>query len=314
MSPSATRTRRVARNSALCATMCALVGVPAALHAQGATSRACETPLKISTLPARPKPGTLFVVRVDVAKSAEPITGTVAGEPLHFTRQPNGALLSFAPAPIDSTAITIHVTCTHPTIVDTTSLTISLAPATYPLERLRVAPQFSATPDSALLARQQREGAMAAAVSAESHNTPPLWTKPFAVPRPGRITSKFGGGRQFNGTVTSRHMGTDWAGATGAPIRAANRGVVRLVEQFFLGGNVVYLDHGAGLVTAYLHMSKQRVAVGDTVERGQIIGLVGATGRVTGPHLHVIARYGGVSVDPETLLRVTAAPAKRKVR
>ena len=103
-------------------------------------------------------------------------------------------------------------------------------------------------------------------------------------------------------------MGTDYAGAVGAPIRAANRGVVRLVDRFFLGGNVVYIDHGEGLVTAYLHLSKHRVAEGDTVQRGQVVGEVGATGRVTGPHLHWIARYGAVTVDPQSLLRATSAP------
>jgi murein DD-endopeptidase MepM/ murein hydrolase activator NlpD len=153
----------------------------------------------------------------------------------------------------------------------------------------------------------QREAAMAAEVSRRSHETPRLWTEPFLRPRASRVTSVFGSGREFNGTVTSRHMGTDYAGAVGAPVHAANRGVVRLVDAFFLGGNVVYLDHGAGLVTAYLHLSAQAVAVGDTVQRGDIIGKVGATGRVTGPHLHWITRYGAVTVDPASVLRITAA-------
>jgi murein DD-endopeptidase MepM/ murein hydrolase activator NlpD len=172
----------------------------------------------------------------------------------------------------------------------------------YPLERLTVAPRFTASPDSALLARQRREASMAAEVSRAAHGTPRLFTEPFMAPRTSRITSGFGGGRTFNGTVTSRHMGTDYAGAVGAPVRAANRGVVRLVEAFHLGGNVIYLDHGEGLVTAYLHLSRQRVAVGDTVQRGDVIGEVGATGRVTGPHLHLILRYGNITVDPESLL------------
>lgn len=97
-------------------------------------------------------------------------------------------------------------------------------------------------------------------------------------------------------------MGTDFAGAVGAPVLAANRGVVRLVDAFYLGGNVIYIDHGAGLVTAYLHLSKQLVAEGDTVSRGDVIGHVGATGRVTGPHLHFIARYGNITVDGTTLI------------
>jgi murein DD-endopeptidase MepM/ murein hydrolase activator NlpD len=99
-------------------------------------------------------------------------------------------------------------------------------------------------------------------------------------------------------------MGTDFAGATGAPVRATNRGVVRIVDAFFYGGKVVYLDHGAGVSSAYLHLSQQLVAAGDTVRRGQVIGRVGATGRVTGPHLHFIVRYGSVTVDPLSLLAV----------
>ena len=96
-------------------------------------------------------------------------------------------------------------------------------------------------------------------------------------------------------------MGTDFAGAVGAPVRSSNRGIVRLVGAFYLGGNVIYIDHGDGLVTAYLHRSRQLVQVGDTVARGALIGNVGATGRVTGPHLHLITRYGTITVDPASL-------------
>lgn len=116
-------------------------------------------------------------------------------------------------------------------------------------------------------------------------------------PRNSVITSRFGSGRLFNGTLTSRHLGVDFRGKTGDPIVAANRGVVALVANFFLAGNVVYIDHGDGVVTAYFHMSKALVERGDTVERGQTIGLVGATGRVTGPHLHWSARYGALTVN-----------------
>jgi pyruvate/2-oxoglutarate dehydrogenase complex dihydrolipoamide acyltransferase (E2) component len=90
-------------------------------------------------------------------------------------------------------------------------------------------------------------------------------------------------------------------------VRAANRGVVRLTSRFYLGGNVVYLDHGEGLVSAYMHLSRTLVAAGDTVARGQTIGHVGSTGRVTGPHLHWVVRYGTSSVDPLSLLALSAA-------
>ena len=117
------------------------------------------------------------------------------------------------------------------------------------------------------------------------------------------MTSPFGTARVLNGEVESRHLGTDFAGAVGAPVRAANAGVVALAGHFYLAGNVVYVDHGEGLVTGYFHLSRVEVAQGDTVTRGQIIGRVGRSGRVTGPHLHWIARYGRITVDPMSLLR-----------
>lgn len=110
----------------------------------------------------------------------------------------------------------------------------------------------------------------------------------------------------FNGRVASRHLGVDFSGGLGAPVRAANRGVVALVETFFLAGRVVYVDHGAGVVTGYFHLSRALVAPGDTVARGQQIGLVGATGRVTGPHLHWTARYGALTVNPLDLIAIVS--------
>ncbi len=266
------------------------------------TGDGCGADLRVEALPASPRQGTLFRVGVAGAEPGVTLSGTATGDPLHFSTDSGAGTWSFAAAPVDSTSVDVVVTCSRGVASITKRLTVPLSPGAYALEKLRVAPQFSAKPDSALEARQRREAARAAAVSAQSHDTPRLWVEPFAAPRTSRITSRYGGGREFNGTVTSRHMGTDYAGAIGAPIRAINRGVVRLVDTFYLGGKVVYVDHGAGLVTAYLHMSAQRVAVGDTVKRGTVLGSVGATGRVTGPHLHLIVRYGRVSVDPESLL------------
>jgi murein DD-endopeptidase MepM/ murein hydrolase activator NlpD len=97
-------------------------------------------------------------------------------------------------------------------------------------------------------------------------------------------------------------MGVDLAGQTGAPVLASNRGIVVIVHDFYYAGNAIHLDHGNGLTTAYMHLSESYVAVGDTVARGNIIGRVGATGRVTGPHLHWHAKYGLVTVNPLTLL------------
>lgn len=262
-------------------------------------------------VPARktdaPKAGALFRVAISNATCATVSSATVAGEPIHMHRSADSSY-ALAAVPIDSTdGVSLVVRCANG---DSTSTRIHTLRSTYPLERLRVAPKFGAEPDSALAARLKRESDQAAAVSRNAHETPRLWINAFMVPRESRVTSGFGGGRTFNGTVTSRHMGTDYAGAVGAPVRAANRGIVRLTGDFYLGGNVIYLDHGEGVVTAYLHLSKQLVAVGDTVQQGDIIGRVGATGRVTGPHLHFIARYGAITVDAASLYSVTSADKK----
>lgn len=274
------------------------------------TAAACEG-ARVVAEPARPRQGALFRLRVEGAPAGATLRGAAAGEPLHFAAAA-GAHEALAAVPIDADGpLAVTLACAVAGRVDSLGASVALTAADYPVERLRVAPRFSAPPDSALAARLRREAALAAEVSRRAHQTPRLWTEPFRRPRPGRVTSAFGRGREFNGTVTTRHMGTDYAGAVGAPVRAANRGVVRLVESFFLGGNVVYLDHGAGLVTAYLHLSAQDVAVGDTVQRGDVLGKVGATGRVTGPHLHWITRYGAVTVDPASVLRITAAGRAR---
>lgn len=247
--------------------------------------------------PATPRAGTLF--RIIAKRTGTTIsTASVSGEPIHF-RTNGDTTFALAAVPIDSVnGVTLSIRCGTG---GTALIRIASQRGNYRLEQLHVAPRFSDKPDSILAARLQREAEEAAAVSRGAHDTPRLWTASFIPPRASRITSGFGGGRTFNGAVTSRHMGTDFAGAVGAPVRASNRGIVRIVGGFFLGGNVIYIDHGDGVVTAYLHLSRQLVQVGDTVQRGGVIGNVGATGRVTGPHLHLITRYGGITVDPASL-------------
>ena len=263
----------------------------------------CADSLRISSEPATPRQGSLFRLRASGAPVGAALSGSVAGEALHFTPvSGKRAAESFAAAPIDADSLSIQIRCTVEGRTDTLLVSIVPSRGRYPIERLSVAPTFGREPDSVLAARIRRESERANTVAAGSHETPRLWSNSFRRPRDSRITSGFGRGREFNGTITSRHMGTDFAGAAGAPVRAANRGVVRIVDRFYYGGNVVYVDHGAGLTTAYLHLSRQLVAEGDTVERGQVIGRVGATGRVTGPHLHLIVRYGRITVDPLSLV------------
>jgi murein DD-endopeptidase MepM/ murein hydrolase activator NlpD len=275
--------------------------------------KACGDSATLAWEPARPRQGTLLRVRVARVRPGTRLTGTLAGEPLHFAfrKADSSRADAFAAVPIDSdTSLAVEVECNATDRTDTLVSQIRAARGSYPVERLRVAPDFGKEPDSELATRIKRESEQAAEVARRSHETPRLWQRSFVRPRSSRITSGFGRGREFNGAITSRHMGADFAGATGAPVRAANRGVVRIVDAFYYGGNVVYVDHGEGLTSAYLHLSKQNVAPGDTVERGQVIGRVGATGRVTGPHLHLIVRYGAVTVDPLSLFTIAGAPSQ----
>lgn len=279
-------------------------GREASLQAAPTPTRPCGDSATVSWTPSAPRQGALFRVRVSGVSSETQLEGEVAGEALHFRRVTGQATIaeSFAAIPIETQdSLGIEVRCTAVGRTDTLIARLEPARGAYPVERLRVAPAFGRPPDSALAERIRRESDRASEVAEASHHTPRLWKRPFLRPRASRITSGFGRGREFNGTITSRHMGTDFAGAVGDTVRAANRGVVRIVGAFYYGGNVVYVDHGDGLTSAYLHLSRQLVAEGDTVERGQVIGRVGATGRVTGPHLHLIVRYGRVTVDPLSL-------------
>ena len=132
-----------------------------------------------------------------------------------------------------------------------------------------------------------------------------LWrgrfTKPVGVPDAGE---GFGARRIINGQVRAPHAGLDYSADTGTPVVAANAGRVALVADYFFPGRLVVLDHGLGLYTLYFHLEQAEVADGDRVERGQIIGRVGASGRATGPHLHFAAHLRQTRVDPAVLLQL----------
>jgi murein DD-endopeptidase MepM/ murein hydrolase activator NlpD len=130
------------------------------------------------------------------------------------------------------------------------------------------------------------------------------WSGDFHAPVEARISDVFGTQRKFNGKVLSTHQGLDFAVPTGTPISALNAGTVILAKPLYFEGNCVVIDHGQGLLTLYLHLSEFKVKEGDRVERGQLLGLSGGTGRATGPHLHIAVRWQGVYLDPAALLKL----------
>jgi murein DD-endopeptidase MepM/ murein hydrolase activator NlpD len=131
-----------------------------------------------------------------------------------------------------------------------------------------------------------------------------LWSGDFLAPVAARISDVFGTTRTFNGRVEGVHQGLDYAVPQGTPVQAINRGTVLLAQPLYFEGACVILDHGQGLLSIYMHLSKIEVKAGDSISRGARIGLSGGTGRATGPHLHVAARWQGVYVDPAQLLEM----------
>jgi murein DD-endopeptidase MepM/ murein hydrolase activator NlpD len=184
----------------------------------------------------------------------------------------------------------------------TVSAEFTVRPGVYSEDTLTVDPRH-VRPSPQDLERIRREQAEVRQVYASGSRSR-LWKETFQVPVPGEMHGPFGTRRVFNGELQSQHNGADFRAQTGDPIRAAAAGVVRLTKDLFYSGNAVILDHGAGVFTSYSHMSRIDVKVGQTVARGAVIGLAGATGRVTGPHLHWTVRVGSANVDPVLFLEV----------
>jgi len=264
---------------------------------------------RLTAAPARPEPGAIvrltLTAPISRADSIVSVRGALAEEPLHFLRSTGGSWHAIGGVPVDAegslTANAVIERASGKTEIARVRFTLPKVPPPV-AQPLAVDSSFTKPMTAATIERINRENAHAREIGRRAHDRPPMWTASFLKPRTSVITSEFGSGRLFNGALTTRHLGVDFRGAVGEPVRAANRGVVALVDNFFLAGNVVYIDHGGGVVTAYFHLSKTLVATGDTVKRGQEIGLVGNTGRVTGPHLHWSARYGAITVNPLDLV------------
>ncbi|MEZ0469904.1 M23 family metallopeptidase [Luteimonas sp. B3_2_R+30] len=179
---------------------------------------------------------------------------------------------------------------------------IAIAPRDWPIERVSGVPPKTVDPPPAIAERIRREQARVTAARTRDDDRADFAQR-FAWPVEGRISGRFGNQRVYNGKPGSAHSGMDIAVAGGTPVKAPAAGVVTFADaDLYLTGGTVLLDHGHGVSSNFLHLSRIDVRPGDRVEQGQVIGAVGATGRATGPHLHWGMNWFDVRIDPLLVL------------
>lgn len=211
------------------------------------------------------------------------------------------------PAPLDMKENSAKVGASAGTGPETVA-TVRIVDVKRPVQKLQVDKKF-VNPPAEVTARIQADREKVRKALAQGRQGR-MWDLPLARPVPGSVSSQFGLKRVFNGQLRGEHRGLDLRGQQGTPIHACADGIVALVDDLYYSGNTVYVDHGDGVFSAYLHMSATDVRPGERVKRGQVIGRVGATGRVTGPHLHLSVLAQGAPVDPLPLLETSQSQNK----
>ncbi|MGY3264318.1 M23 family metallopeptidase [Lysobacter sp. HA35] len=184
---------------------------------------------------------------------------------------------------------------------------LQIVPRDWPIEHVNGVPPATVNPPPAIAARIEAEQARVAAVRTRDDERVDFLQR-FQWPVQGRISGRFGNQRVYNGSAGAPHSGMDIAAATGTPVHAPAAGTITFADpDLYLTGGTVVLDHGHGVSSNFLHLSRIDVHVGDRVAQGQVIGAVGSTGRATGPHLHWGMNWFDVRIDP---LLLVDAPAR----
>jgi len=301
----------------------ACLAATAALLSAGATAKAANTCTPGTTLrlsAPTSSQGGLLLIEVRSSKPLGELQGEWNGRPMPFWGDPasetrrKGLLavdLEKAPGEYElkvtgQTASGEKISCSAQVVV---------RKGRFATESLQVGKQF-VKPSPEQIKRADEEGQKLRDIF-ERATPERLWDGKFRIPLDGVTAgTNFGKRRILNGVPRSPHTGVDLPGATGTPVHAAQRGKVVLAEELFFAGNAVVVDHGLGIYTFYGHLSEINVKVGDAVETGDVLGRVGATGRVTGPHLHWGLTVEKARVNPLLLIKLLgnspgeAAPKK----
>jgi len=280
------------------------LGAPAAAVTDG--------PVRVTVVPSSPQPGD--VVLLEIGSAPPDVRAEWDGRPLALFPTAHG-MAALVGIDLDVRPGPIAWRVTRPSAAKNGGAlaagAVTVRARTFPTQPLTL-PKGMVDLDAPTLARVETEREeLKAALGAGAAER--LWRGAFRIPVDGgQPTGGFGLRRVLNGQPRSPHTGYDWAAPAGTPVLASNAGRVALVAEHFFAGRNVILDHGLGLFTLYFHLTEARVARGEPVTGGQVIGTVGATGRVTGAHLHFAVLLNGARVDPEALLRL--APPEESPR
>jgi murein DD-endopeptidase MepM/ murein hydrolase activator NlpD len=280
----------------------------ASFHAGAATD---PPALEISTLARAFVPGELVVVTVSGLPQTidASLTVTVFDRTTEAFRAGDGRWQALVGIDLDQRpgeyTLTAQARLTAAGISNTQRLAVGTK--AFPTRTLRVAPQFAAPP--AHLAERIRQETRFLDALYTSGAAGRLWQAPFTRPVPDAANSAFGARSVFNGIRRAPHAGVDFSSRRGTPVRAPNAGRVAAARDLFFSGNTVIIDHGAGTFSTLAHLSRIDVQEGQLVQGGDLVGLVGATGRVTGPHLHWALRVLGARIDPLSALELLGEPS-----
>ena len=259
---------------------------------------------QLATLPRHsPYPGGVAIVKLSEADA--PVLEVTFGGNRVLTLTLDEGLFGVVGIPLDAAPgmqqLQVNALKDGVRVVYTTAFEIKAKPKPYPTQHLRIDPRFlQLSPENQ--ARDDRDQPLIAAAKTYWSDAPPV-NFFLDLPAAGRLSARFCLRRTLNGKEGSPHAGLDVGVGAGTPLRAAAAGRVIAVDDYFYSGKSVWLDYGQGFITLYIHMSRIDVKAGDSVARGEVIGLSGASGRVTGPHLHWAVLLNGVYVDPELFLK-----------
>jgi murein DD-endopeptidase MepM/ murein hydrolase activator NlpD len=263
------------------------------------------TALTVSASSRTLQPGSVVLLTVRSGGPLASLSGHVFGRPVRFwsTAQPiewHGFVAADLEAKPGSYDVNVSGTDVRGTAV-TGMAALTVMSKRFETRRLTVDDGF-VNPPAAEAERIAREAKRLASLFTQ--NGPRLWRGSFQAPVPGEATSSFGRLTVLNGSPRGRHQGADFRAATGTPVRAPNGGRIVLAEDLYFSGNTIVIDHGLGMFSLLAHLSRLDVMAGRDVARGDVLGASGATGRVTGPHLHWALRLSEFSVDPLSVVAV----------